>query len=266
MKDWISGFAMVLAHSLICGGLVAQAHDAAAGAQIFSTNCAGCHGGDARGGERAPNIATVRAIVALSTDNLEAIVTHGVPGTGMPAFRYMGAPAIGNVVAYLRELQGVGTAVKVSGDPQAGHALFYGKAGCARCHMVRGEGGFVAPDLSDYGLGVTEAAVRRDIVDPDHNLQPESAVMVVRTDKGEELSGVVRAEDNFNLTLQTEDGQFHMLPKSGIALIRRTGHSLMPHDYGTRLSRQEIQDLVSFLMTSGNGGEEGRRSAKGEQP
>jgi hypothetical protein len=65
------------------------------------------------------------------------------------------------------------------------------------------------------------------------------------------LSGLIRNEDNFSMQLQGIDGQFHLLMKSQIAKVESTGHSLMPDDYGTRLSSAELDDLVSFIARYG---------------
>src|ERR1700722_512604 len=64
--------------------------DALPGQRTFTSTCAGCHGLDGRGGERAPNITGSAKLGRLSDANLAAIVANGVPGTGMPAFRSLG--------------------------------------------------------------------------------------------------------------------------------------------------------------------------------
>lgn len=230
--------------------LCAQQKDRITGERLFSANCAACHGSDGRGGERAPNIATVRKVTSLTEIDLEAIVQKGLPNVGMPSFGYLGAQKVSAVVAYLRVLQGKGTIAKVTGDPLAGHAIFYGKAECSKCHMVHGEGGFIATDLSTYGDGLSASAVRNAIVEPNQNLQPTSKVVDVRTLAGKDVSGLLRAEDNFTISLQTSDGQFHTYSKSKLASIRHTSHSSMPTDYDSKLSNKELEDLVSFLITT----------------
>ena len=103
-----------------------KVHDARSGSQTFATNCSGCHGSDGRGGERAPNIATLRNIIAMSDGDLQRVVDHGVPGAGMPSFHHLGEQGIGDVVAYLRLLQGVGEVMeKVAGDSRAGRTVFF---------------------------------------------------------------------------------------------------------------------------------------------
>ena len=55
---------------------------------------------------------------------------------------------------------------------------------------------------------------------------------------------MVRAEDNLNITLQTEDGRYHFLSRSSLATVNYTDHSLMPHDYGTRLTPRNWMTLL----------------------
>ena len=131
------------------------------GQAIFSANCGACHGADGRGGERAPSIATRREVIKLSDADLTRTVQNGLGGNGMPAFGYLGDAKIHAVVAYLRTLQGFGASAKVRGDPVAGGKLFFGKAGCSACHMMNGRGGFLAEDLTGYGLGQSPDAIRQ---------------------------------------------------------------------------------------------------------
>jgi cytochrome c oxidase cbb3-type subunit 3 len=222
-----------------------------AGAQVFSSNCAGCHGADGRGAERGPSIATMPSVISKSDDDLLGIVTKGVPGTGMPSFSSLDEVSRMAVVQYLRTLQGRDkTAAPVTGDAEAGRALFYGKAQCSNCHMVQGQGGFIGSDLTAYGLSHPAAAIHTAIVDPDSVLQPNAMVMDVVTKKGQKVSGIVRTEDNFSLVVQSIDGRFHMFSKSDLASTHSTGHSLMPRDYGTTLTSKEQDDLSSFLIVT----------------
>jgi putative heme-binding domain-containing protein len=109
----------------------------------------------------------------------------------------------------------------------------------------------MASELTSYARSRTAEEVLRAIVTPDAELQPTSRVVHVSPKAGRNLTGVVRAEDNLNLTLQTEDGQYHFLSRSSLAAVEYTDHSLMPHDYGTRLTSRELDDLVAFLIVTG---------------
>jgi cytochrome c oxidase cbb3-type subunit 3 len=226
------------------------------GAQQFQANCAGCHGADGKGGDKGPSIATLPSVVALSEIELIKIVRDGT-AAGMPSFQRLGDAEITEVVRYLRTLQGK-TAVPdtddLTGNAVAGRVLYFGKAQCSNCHMVNtgvGQGGFIASDLTSYGGTHTARAIKQAIVQPDTPLDPDSRVVEVQTKTGKKLIGVVRSEDNFNLALQTEDGRYHFLTRSSLAEVNYKQYSLMPRDYGTRLTNGELDDLVSFLIVTG---------------
>ncbi len=226
------------------------------GAQQFQANCAGCHGADGKGGEKGPAIATLPGIVALSDPELMKIVRDGTTA-GMPSFEQLGDAEIAAIVRYLRTLQGK-TAVsgtdELTGNAVAGGLLYFGKAQCSNCHMVNtagvGQGGFIASDLTGYGANHAAKAIKQSIVQPGTPLDPASRVVEVQTKTGQKLIGVVRSEDNFNLALQTEDGRYHFLTRSSLAEVNYKQYSLMPRDYGTRLTGKELDDLVSFLIVT----------------
>jgi cytochrome c oxidase cbb3-type subunit III len=219
------------------------------GRQVFSSSCAGCHGLDGRGGERAPDIAGKREVQRLSNAVLARIVHDGVPGTGMPSFRLLGASRIQAVVLYVRSLQGRGEAGRLPGNPEAGKGLFFGKAGCAECHMVAGAGGFIGSDLSNYGATESAEEIRQAILHPEASLDPARKTTVVTTMSGEQLTGIARNEDNFSLQLQTLDGSFHLFIRTDLKSVEHQDRSLMPSDYSSRLSHAELDDVVSYLMS-----------------
>lgn len=224
-----------------------------AGQQLFSSNCAGCHGLDARGGEHAPNIATVSRVQNLSDRNLTQIIHDGIQSAGMPGFgSRFNDGQIEAVVRYLRVLQGKQETVHLPGNAENGRAVFFGKAQCSTCHAIEGKGGFIAGDLSSYGGTHTAEEMERAITEPNKFLDPRQRAVVVTTRDGRKLSGVVRNEDNFSLQLQTLDGAFHMLNKSELANIERQPGSIMPDDYGSRLSRSELNDLIRYLAAAGS--------------
>ena len=136
------------------------------GKRIFSTTCAACHGLDGRGGERGPDIAGKLEVQRLSDQDLLRIVQDGRAGTGMPSFGSLGSVQVQAVVRYLRNLQGQIPAEKMPGDPALGKALFFGKAACSQCHMAKGEGGFIAADLTRYAGLQSADNIRGAITDP----------------------------------------------------------------------------------------------------
>ena len=70
---------------------------------------------------------------------------------------------------------------------------------------------------------------------------------------GKKLTGLTRNEDNFSLQLQTIDGAFYSIAKSDLQEVQRSTQPLMPTDYGSRLNRTELDDLVSYLANVARG-------------
>lgn len=221
------------------------------GPALFAANCGACHGSDGRSGERAPDIATRREIVSLSDADLIRTVENGVAGRGMPAFGFLGRTKVNAIVHHLRTLQGIGSTSAAPGDPHRGEELFFGKAECSTCHMVNGHGGFIAADLSGYGLGRLVADMRAAIVDPDRKLDRSAQYVTVVTSDGKAYTGFVRSGDNFSFVLQSGDGVFRLFARSNVLRVEYSGHSSMPRDYATRLSSKELDDLISYLSKTG---------------
>jgi mono/diheme cytochrome c family protein len=82
----------------------------AIGKQLFSANCAQCHGADATGGGSAPTLNSRQFLKSTTDDQIFALVSGGVSGTEMPAWSldYGGtftAEQVRQVITYLRSLE-----------------------------------------------------------------------------------------------------------------------------------------------------------------
>src|SRR3989442_2125979 len=218
------------------------------GRETFRSRCGACHGLDGRGGEDGPDIVTSPKVRGLPDRALFAIITHGIPRAGMPAFGLLLEPdELRAVVAYMRRAGGKGATARVPGNPARGEALFFGKAACGDCHTVRGKGGFLGADLSDYGQDHSPAQILSAILHPGAGSGPGPAAVTAVTRNGQQWTGVARNEDNFSIQLLDAQGVFHLIMKSDLASLKREPRSLMPGDYESRLSANELQDLVSYL-------------------
>jgi len=224
----------------------------AQGSMLFASNCGSCHGSDGRGGEHAPDIATDPDMQRLADSDLIAIAKNGVSGTGMPPFDWLGQEKLTAIVKYLRTLQGRRIDIKLPGNPKGGEALFFGGARCSECHMVNGKGGFIGSDLSLYGADESASQIRGVILDPERNLPPQKKATTVVTHTGQKFTGMLKVDDNFSVSIQTMDGDFHFFQKSQLTHIDLGSHSLMPVNYGSMLNDEQINDLVSYLLHVGS--------------
>ena len=103
-----------------------------------------------------------------------------------------------------------------TGDSARGQALFATR-GCPACHVVRGLGTPVGPELTDIGLRRGAALLRESLLDPGAALHARfdagteyADYVVVRAVEsgGRELRGVRLNEDTF--TIQVRDAGGHV--------------------------------------------------------
>src|SRR5690348_4924069 len=139
------------------------------GHKLFQKNCSACHGSEAKGG-RGPDLTTGRWKWGPTDAAILQNVLSGIPGTQMPAFP-MPEDDGRAIVGWLRSLRSAGPEESVTGDRQAGRRLFFGAAGCSRCHMFGGQGGRLGPNLSRIGEEKSVADLKKDITQPDESLR-----------------------------------------------------------------------------------------------
>jgi len=222
------------------------------GKQTFESICASCHGLNGKGGERAHDIATKPEIVRLSDGETSKILREGILQKGMPAFASLGLAKLSGVVAYLRTLQGKDEAPAVTTNTDEGKQIFVGKGGCSQCHMVNGAGGFLGPDLSDYGASHSPNETRNAILSAGKRPGVHKGLAKARTTGGQLISGLVRNEDNFSVQLQAPDGTFHFVEKSSLSELTFDSTPVMPGDYALKLKKSELDQLVRYLMSTTN--------------
>src|ERR1700682_6452547 len=135
----------------------------AAGRKLYNNTCTMCHGADGAEGDRAPALAASRRYFRLSEAAIFDSIKKGIPGTAMPA---SGLPDndVWRVVAFIRNIRGTASDNIVPGDVENGRRVFEGKGGCSACHMIRGQGGLIGPDLSSIGAELTLTSLRDSLV------------------------------------------------------------------------------------------------------
>jgi cytochrome c oxidase cbb3-type subunit III len=226
----------------------AQTTPHSAGRRTFESSCAPCHGWNGRGGEHAPDIATRPEIVKLSDSGILKLLREGRPQAGMPPFAGLGAPKLSDLLHYLRVLQGQRGSPTLQASAEKGKEVFSGKGGCSECHMVRGVGGFLGPDLSDYGASHSADDIRNAILSAEKRPAIRKGLAKATTKDGRQISGVVRNEDNFSVQLQAKDGPFYSLDKSDLSELMFDSEPLMPDKYGSTLSKSELDQVASYLL------------------
>ncbi len=240
------------------------------GASLFRANCSPCHGLNARGGGRGPDLTSERWTHGATDDGIFRTIAQGVPGTDMPANGFEDSE-IRAIVAYLRSLA-PSKQIAVPGDAAKGKTIFFGDVGCSICHMVRGVGGALGPDLSRAGAARSVSYLIDSIRNPDKELSsgmidPNNHyglplvyyTVTVVTATGETITGVARNEDTYSIQMITTAQQLQSFLKKDLKEVSHQRRSLMPPYSPAVLDAAQLQDLIAYLETlRGTDEQEGR--------
>src|SRR5436190_10230697 len=216
-----------------------------AGRNLFMASCSGCHGANAEGG-RGPNLTEGRQIRRLRDGALFASIKSGVPGTDMPPSN-LAEDQIWRLVAFVRDLSAAAYESKVAGDAEQGASIFFGKGGCSGCHMIRGRGGFIGPDLTDIGALRTVPQLRESLLKPSARIVDGYEGVTVTLRDGSKISGVARNSNNYSMQILDAKGSLRLLATDELRAVEFRKSSLMPEDYGKRLASAQIDNLLAFL-------------------
>jgi putative heme-binding domain-containing protein len=215
------------------------------GQKAYARACAGCHGAEAEGSDRAPQLAGSRRLRARSPEQVRRLIYDGIPSSGMPAF-HLPDEELDALTAFVHSLNSAASKTWVPGSSAAGEQFFFGKGDCASCHMVNGRGKPIGPDLSNVANEMTVGELKEALLRPDAHITPGYDLITVRLRDGQSIRGFARGRTNFDIQLQDLDGNFHLLQQSQIAAIQDEKRSLMKP---LHLQPEELQDLIAFLST-----------------
>jgi putative heme-binding domain-containing protein len=221
--------------------------DLARGEKLFQGHCALCHGTTGDGG-RGPMLAQPKLKRAPDDAALVKVIEEGIRGTEMPGAWQMNEREIRQVASYVRSLGRI--AVKaVPGDVSNGRQIYDGKGGCASCHLIKGKGGLMGPDLSIVGLRRSASYLREEIVNPEAHVPDYFLQVRVVPNEGATITGMRLGEDSFTLQLRDYSGVLHSYWKRDLKeILKDRGKSPMP-SYKDKLNDTELTDLVAYLAS-----------------
>jgi putative heme-binding domain-containing protein len=136
-----------------------------------------------------------------------------------------------------------------NGDPRRGHNLFHDLKGvaCVRCHTIEGVGAIIGPDLTGIHSKYPRSFIIESVLYPSKVILDGYQQVLFETKDDEDVSGIVRNENDEEVTVIDSGGVTHVLKKSNITRRRVSQISLMPEGLQTGLSLTEFADLISYV-------------------
>jgi cytochrome c oxidase cbb3-type subunit III len=229
----------------------------ARGKQVFSVNCAFCHGSDARGGEGGPNL--LRSPIVLNDQHGElvaAIVSTGRVAKGMPKFD-LPMESISDIAAYLHSIN-VGRNATAPFDPRsvlvgnaaAGKKYFNGEGHCTACHSVNKDLAGIASKFSPKDLqdAIFTGGSTGMLGMPSPTAPPRS--VTAKMPGGEVIQGRLVYVDDFVVVLIDANGKRCTLRRDGNNPELQITDPMQWHlDMARRWEDRDLHDLTAYLAT-----------------
>jgi len=230
------------------------------GNSLFRANCSPCHGLNAHGGGRGPDLTSGRWIHGSSDAEIFRTITQGVPGTQMPANGFEDSETWA-IVAYVRTLApGTQRTSATHGDAASGEKIFATTGACSTCHMIKGRGGLLGPDLSRVGAARSIAYLIESIREPDRELSdgmldPNNHyglplvydTVTVALKNGDKIVGIAKNEDTFSVQLLDTTQKLRFFLKHDVRGVVHERKSLVPAYSEQTIPTAQLQDLLAYL-------------------
>jgi mono/diheme cytochrome c family protein len=227
---------------------------AARGKEIYTVNCAFCHGEDARGGDVGPNI--IRDQILLDDNDGELLapfLDKGRPDQGMPNFKFTAAQT-SDLAAYIHTFRVGGyditrnrPATIVVGDAKAGEAYF--KATCSRCHSVTGDLKGIADKISDP-RGLQQRWLMPAAGGRGGATATAPTTVTVTLSNGQKIEGRLGRIDDFTVTILDPDGLAQTVRRDGDNPKVEVHDPIQAHrDLLHSYTDKNIHDVTAYLVT-----------------
>ncbi len=140
---------------------------------------------------------------------------------------------------------------------ERGKSLFTA-ATCVKCHKMAGQGGMVGPELAEVKKKLAEKkhtpeSVLREMIEPSKVIDAKFKTYIFETKQGEVISGIIVSETDKSLKIQASpDMPPREVPLADIEEKIESKVSLMPEGLLVTLSKDEILDLLAYILAAGD--------------
>lgn len=134
------------------------------------------------------------------------------------------------------------------GDRGRGKAVF--ARVCSSCHWMHGVGHEVGPSLWALTNNSPQYLLTA-ILHPNKDVDARYTDYLAITRSGRTFNGRLTSETATSITLAGQEGRTVTLLRTELEELQSTGKSLMPEGLERDLSRQDLADLIAYLVASG---------------
>jgi putative heme-binding domain-containing protein len=131
----------------------------------------------------------------------------------------------------------------------------YLSATCNTCHSMRGEGGAVGPELTQLGTRFTPKDMLEAIIEPNKTISDQYAVTAFSMKNGTTIVGKLISQDQNKYVISQNPFAPDVLTnvlKKNVVEAKTSGVSIMYSGLVNGMGKNELRDLVAFLMAGGN--------------
>ena len=133
--------------------------------------------------------------------------------------------------------------------------LMFAAGRCLSCHVMRGEGGIIGPDLTQLGTRFSAKDMLEAIIEPNKTVSDQYAATVFTMKDGSSILGrLVNENDKAYFVSQNPFAPevLREVPKADVAGTKYSYISTMYPGLINGMNEDEVKDLVAYLMAGGD--------------
>jgi mono/diheme cytochrome c family protein len=232
------------------------------GRKVWASECIDCHGTQARGGDKGPNL--VRSVIVLRDRYGSQIGPFLKKGhtlqSGTPSANLTDAQ-VQDLAHFLRQKVNDGLRGSplfqvqniLTGDPKAGAAYFNGDGKCTTCHSPTGNlagiGGRLEPvDIQQRFLFPATGRGGRGRGAP-AGPSPTAVRVTVTPASGTPVTGVLVQMDDFYVTLRDAEGGLQTIRRGPSVKVEKTDPLAFHNALLDKITDKNMHDVVAYLET-----------------
>jgi mono/diheme cytochrome c family protein len=221
------------------------------GKKTYAAECLSCHGSQARGSDKGPNL--IRSVLVLHDRNgseLGPFLKKGHRGTSGASFTPAQIEDLANFVHQrvyetLRSSPTFDVQNVLTGDREAGLKYFTGEGKCTACHSATG-------DLAGIGSRYDAPTLQQRFVFPragrGRGAPAGKPVTVTVTPPSDApVSGVLVQMDDFTVSLRDANGEYHSWKRApGLSVVKNDPYAAHI-ELLDKMTDQNMHDVVAYL-------------------